>query len=110
MRVSKGFRNGTARYFWGSALRLDSDPLNRHSSSRTSIACPDSTETCLPADPGTIWVDPSWLSKCFVLSALPAWLATIGIVSGLAQLGVSEVTSFFVAMPLLTVIWFYFVG
>jgi hypothetical protein len=61
-------------------------------------------------DPVGILVDPGLLAKCFALSTLPAWLTTIGIVRGLARLGVSEVTSFFVSMPLLTVIWCYFVG
>jgi hypothetical protein len=42
--------------------------------------------------------------------ALPAFLGTAGIVSGLARLDVSEITSFFVSMPFLTVAWFYFIG
>jgi hypothetical protein len=104
------FLSGTGRYFWWSALRLDSDPLNRHSSSRVAIACPDNPENCLSLDPIAIWIDPGWLSKCFVISSLPAFLATLGIVRGLGRLGSSVVTSFFVSMPLLTLGWFYFVG
>jgi len=50
------------------------------------------------------------LAKCFVLTTLPAWLASVAIVYRLARLGVSELTSFFVSMPLLTLVWFYFVG
>jgi hypothetical protein len=110
MRANRDLPNGAGRYFWWSAFRLDSDPLSRHSSSRTSFACPDGSGACLPADPVTIWVDPGWLSKCFVVSGLPAWLAAKGIVRGLGRFGVSEITSFFVAMPLLTLGWFYFVG
>jgi hypothetical protein len=45
-----------------------------------------------------------------MLTALPAFLATTGIVDGLARLGVSEITSFFVSIPFLTVTWFYFGG
>ncbi len=110
IRMNEDIHNGAGRYFWWSALRLDSDPLNRHPSSRTSYSCNDSTENCGSLEPLGLWIDPGWVSKCFVLSALPAWLATIGIVRGLAQLGVSEITSFFVSMPLLTLAWFYSVG
>jgi hypothetical protein len=110
MRMNQDFHNGTRRYFWWSALRLDSDPLNKHSSSRDSTSCTDITENCGSLEPMAIWIDPGWLSKCFVLSTLPAFLASMGIVRGLARLGVSEIPSFFVSMPLLTLAWCYFVG
>jgi hypothetical protein len=110
MRVNQEFHNGAGRYFWWSALRLDSDPLNKHPLTPTSISCPDRTGTCLSVDPVGTWVDPGLLAKCFMLSTLPAWLATKGIVRGFARLGVSEITSFFVSMPLLSVAWCYFVG
>jgi hypothetical protein len=110
IRANRNFHNDSQRYFWWSTLRLDSDPLNKHSSSRASVACAESTETCWPVDPVAIWVDPGWLSKCFVLSVLPAFLVTLAIVRGLAGLGVSELTSFFISMPLLTVVWLYSVG
>jgi hypothetical protein len=45
-----------------------------------------------------------------MLSAFPAFIVGIPIVKALAHLGVSEVLSFTVAMPLLVVGWFYFVG
>jgi hypothetical protein len=61
-------------------------------------------------EPMEIWIDPGWLSKTFTLSVLPAFLAAVGIVRGLARLGVSEITSFFVLMPSLTSIWFYLAG
>jgi hypothetical protein len=110
VQINREFHNDNGRYFWWSALRLDSDPLSRHSSARTSISCTESPENCEFAEPLAIWIDPGWLSNCFVFSALPAWLAAKGIVRGLGQLGVSEITSFFVAMPLLTLAWFYFAG
>jgi hypothetical protein len=108
--MNQGFHNGSSRYFWWSALRLDSDPLNRHAADRIPMVCPDNTENCSPADPSWIWVDPGWMAKFFVFSAFPAFLLTKGIVRGLAGLGVSEIVSFFVAMPPLTLAWFYFVG
>jgi hypothetical protein len=39
-----------------------------------------------------------------------AFLVGVGIVHGLARVGISEVTSFMVSMPLLIFAWFYFVG
>jgi hypothetical protein len=45
-----------------------------------------------------------------MLSALPAFLAGLGIVHGLARVGVSEVTSFMSSMPLLILAWLYFIG
>ena len=100
----------TGRYFWWSSLRLDSDPLNRHFRSVTGAPCKDSTENCLATDPIYVWVDPGWLAKCLILSALPAFLVGAGIVRSLARVGVSEVTSFMISMPLLIFAWFYFVG
>jgi hypothetical protein len=105
---NRAFHN--SRYVWWSALRLDSDPLNRHSATRTANACPDKAQNCIPVEPIEIWIDPGWVTKCFMFLALPAFLGTAGIVSGLARLDVSEITSFFVSMPFLTVAWFYFIG
>jgi len=110
IRVNRDLPNDDGRYFWWSALRLDTDPLNRHSSSRTSIPYANNTENCAALEPLGTWVDPGLLAKCFVLTTLPAWLANVAIVYRLARLGVSELTSFFVSMPLLTLVWFYFVG
>jgi len=45
-----------------------------------------------------------------MLSALPAFVVGRAVVSGLARLGVSEVWSFAILMPVLVVAWFYFVG
>jgi hypothetical protein len=45
-----------------------------------------------------------------VLSAVPAFVVGAAIVRGLGQMGVSEITSFMISMPLLIVAWFYFIG
>jgi hypothetical protein len=45
-----------------------------------------------------------------MLSALPALAVGTAVVRGLAGLGVSEVWSFAIVMPLLILAWFYFVG
>lgn len=113
VRKNQDLHHGPSRYFWWSAMRLDSDPLNRHSEAPAPLACingTDGTGNRLATEPLGTWVDPGWLAKCFILTDLPAFLATKGIVRGLARLGVSEIPSFFVSMPLLTLAWFYFVG
>jgi hypothetical protein len=57
-----------------------------------------------------IWVDPGWLEKALVVSALPASLLGAVFGRGLAQLGVSELVSFMSTMPALIFGWFYLVG
>jgi hypothetical protein len=96
------------RYFWWSSTRLDSDPLNRHS--LTTESCNDSAEKCLDWTPVFIWVEPGWFAKSLMLSAFPAFVLGAVVVHGLGRLGISEVSSFMVLMPLLISAWFYFVG
>jgi len=45
-----------------------------------------------------------------MLSALPAFIAGLVIVTVLGRFGVSQVSSFMVSMPLLLGTWYYFVG
>lgn len=102
--------HGTGRYFWWSSLRLDRDPLNKHSRSATVVPCKDSTENCMTIDSIYVLVESGILAKCLILSSAPAFLVGAGIVHSLSRLGVSEVTSFMITMPLLILAWFYFVG
>jgi hypothetical protein len=44
------------------------------------------------------------------VGAFPAYVTTVASVRFFARMGVSEVTSFFILMPLLTSGWFYLVG
>jgi hypothetical protein len=57
-----------------------------------------------------IWVEPGWFAKSLMLSAFPAFVFGAAVVHGLGRLGISEVSSFMVLMPLLIFAWFYFVG
>jgi hypothetical protein len=50
------------------------------------------------------------MTEFFVVLDLPAFTLTTGIVKGLSRLGVSEVLSFMLSSPLLTLTWFYYVG
>jgi hypothetical protein len=50
------------------------------------------------------------LARALILSAIPAFFLGQLIAAELGRLGVSEVLTFMVLMPLLIVGWFYFLG
>jgi len=64
--------------------------------------------TCF--DPEYIWITPGLMQKALVLTALPAFLLGLGLVRGLAHLGVSELVSFMITMPVFITAWFYLAG
>jgi hypothetical protein len=88
--------HGSARYFWWSAMRLDKEPLNRNPSWK-------SWET------GAIWIEPGVLPMVLVVSSLPAFAVGKGLVRSLGLLGVSELTTFLTAMPVLIATWYFLV-
>lgn len=96
---------GDDRYFWWSSIRLDSKPLGR----QTPVPCSDKNTDCAHWDP-PFDVYPSWIARSLMLPALPAFLSEGLIVLGLSRLGVSQITTFMVSMPLLIATWYYFVG
>jgi hypothetical protein len=95
------------RYFHWSAFRLDSDPLNRHPLPPT----PRKKGLNGFAVKWDIPVEPGWAARSLVLTAVPAFLLGYGVVTkALATVGISEVASFMVSMPLLILAWYYSVG
>ncbi|HEX3323189.1 MAG TPA: hypothetical protein VHR84_20970 [Terriglobales bacterium] len=107
VRVNKEMRHGHSwRYYWWGSVRLDSDLSNKHPNG--SILCNNTANDCW--DPEYIWVTPGWLEKALLLSALPAFVVTLGAVRGMARAGVNEVVSFMFTMPVLGTAWFYSVG
>ena len=97
------------RYFWWSSVQLDPDPLNRRH--HTIAPCRDGQENCASWELlRDTWVEPSWIAEGLMLSALPAFIAGAVIVRGLGHLGVNEVWSFLISMPLLIFAWYYFIG
>jgi hypothetical protein len=72
--------------------------------------CKDGIEDCTTLDPVYIWVDPGWAERMLLVSAFPAFIAGAAIVAGLARLGISELSTFTVSIPVLIFAWFYFVG
>lgn len=105
LRVNREAKNATGRYFWWSSLRLDADPLSK----RSPPGCKDVRTGCNGWSP-VIWVDPGWLTKALILLALPAFLIGTTVAVGLGRLGMSEVSTFLISMPLLIAAWCYLVG
>jgi hypothetical protein len=95
------------RYFWWSSIRLDTDPLGRQSPLPATRKIGDGVSEW---DPVTRWVDPGWLAKSLMVSALPAFAVSALAVGGLGRLGISEVSSFMALMPLLIAGWYYTLG
>jgi len=93
------------------AARLDSDPMNRHPlNTATARSCAHNTDDCIEWDPESIWVTPSAMERALVFSAFPAFLIGMAVVHGLGRLGVNEVASFMLTIPVCTALWFYSVG
>ena len=103
----EAFGNSPTRYFYWSSIRLDSDPLNKHHYPYF-LPCKRGEENCF--QPQTISVEPGSVHILFKVVALPAFIVGIAITRGLARLGVSEVATFLVSMPLLILAWFCFIG
>ena len=96
------------KYYWWSSLRLDSDPRNE--STALATPCPKGIPDCSNGESPNIKIVPGWLEKLLVVSALPAFLAGFAIVAGLSKLGIDEVLTFMVSMPIFLFAWFYLVG
>src|SRR5262249_12624332 len=96
------------QYFWWASIRLDPHPKQQSSHSALT-PCADGRDNCVQFEP-MVWVHPGWLEKILVFSALPAFFAGVGIAHSLGKLGISEVSSFMVSMPILILSWFYFLG
>jgi hypothetical protein len=107
-RVGREGNAAGGRFYVWSTIRLDSDPLNRHS----TPPCVPSEAPCVYWDVSDVglWHSPGTLEKIFGFSALPAFFIGLFVTYGLGRFGISEVLSYMVTMPLLIFAWFYFVG
>ena len=100
--------DSSPRYFSWSAINLDSDPLNKRSRSSCTRSQPECVDWNVE-DVG-LWVHPGLLERALGISALPAFVAGLLIVAGLSEVGISQVLSFMIFMPLLISAWFFCVG
>lgn len=106
-RMNREVQDTACRHFWWSCIELDTDPLE---------LLPPVAPTCnggecsVGWDVRSTWVHPGLLTKLLLLSGLPAFVVGLFVVRSLGQLGISEVLSFAILMPLLIFAWYYFVG
>ena len=101
LRLNSEIRHPPGQYFYWSFIRLDSDPN----------PCKGGNAECISWDhPYEARIEPGPLTLLLTLPAFPAFVVGIVIVHGVWRLGISEVTSFFVSMPLLISAWYYFIG
>jgi len=108
MRVNAQGPDGPHKYYWWSSLRLDTDPQNQ--GARPTNPCQDQQQNCTDWKPAHLDIAPGGLEKSLVYTALPAFLAGSGLVIALSKLGVNEVLTFMVCMPILLFLWLYFAG
>ena len=107
-RTERRSKGDAGRYFVWSTMQLDSDPLSRHHPS----PCLQSSEPCVEWNSAVLdrYGRPGRAEKMFLLSALPAFFASSLLTFGLGNVGVNEIVTFMISMPLLTFGWFHFVG
>lgn len=108
MRDNQTPDDGPTKYYWWSSLRLDTDPLNKDPVLANPRPCGKEEQNCWEFR--TKWVTPGLIDRVLGFSAFPAFLAGAAIVAGLSKLGVDEVLTFFVSMPILLFGWYYLVG
>jgi hypothetical protein len=110
LSVNRQLHRIPSRYFWWSSIRLNADPLNKRSRISTPASCREATENCTSWDLENIWITPGLLARSLMLSAFPAFMLGVIISLVLGRLGVNEISSFMLSMPLLVFAWYYFVG
>jgi len=99
-----------SRYFYWAGIRLDSDPLNRRPPAPTTTACKEGPENCVTWELRSVWIDPGLLAQGLEYSALPAFILGGFVTIGLGRLGINEIWTFMLTMPVLVFAWYYFVG
>lgn len=95
------------QYFWWASIPLDThriDPKQNTVDRRTQIG-----EGRASWDPRVI-EDRGLPTRLMLVSAFPAFFIGIACVRILGRLGVSDVSTFLVLMPLLIAAWYYLIG
>jgi hypothetical protein len=74
------------------------------------MPCEGREENCASWDAPYILVDPGIVTKTLMAFAMPAFLLSAVIVGGLGRLGINQIWSFLISMPLLISVWFYWMA
>lgn len=106
--VNRELQRSPNRYFWWSSLLLDSDPLDRDP--KPAALCQYDAAHCanweVPGKSG----GPGWADRVLVFSSLPAFLGGCALVFAFGRMGIDEVLTFMVVMPMLLFTWFHLAG
>ena len=78
--------------------------------SQPAAQCDATDGGCVGWDPVYLHVSPGLAAGMLVLSGLPAFALGAVLTETLGRLGISQVTTFMIAMPLLIAAWYYFLG
>ena len=103
-------KEGGACFCWG-GLPLDTKPLDKNYEMfgmRNLTACGALNALNAQTDLGC--GESFFPTRLLGISALPAFLASLVIIDGLAKLGVSKFASFMVVTPVLIFVWYYLVS
>jgi hypothetical protein len=105
-REEKQHLHVSNKYFYWSAIRLDTDPANRRNWDVGK--CKETDENCWEVREG--WIDPGLLDRFLLLIAFPVFVLGRVTVRFFGTMGINKLTSFLLLMPVLLLVWFYFVG
>ncbi|HJT70895.1 MAG TPA: hypothetical protein VJ731_11895 [Terriglobales bacterium] len=97
---------GNKNIFYWSSIPLSLHPLERR---YKLVACNPPDPNC-QWEPASVWVDPGPMAKVLIVSSFPAFLLGLAITRSLGHVGVSEVTTFMVSMPVFIFAWYYLVA
>jgi hypothetical protein len=104
--VQREVERTPSRYFRWSTIRLDTDPANKRDKGTTFYKDAQG----ITWEFRDRWVEPGLGAKFLMASAFPAFIIGSLSVSGLGRLGISQVPSFMLVMPILICAWYYFIG
>jgi len=107
-RLHHQFRIASDRYFYWSAIRLDSRPGQSDHQRSTTYQSDSHDEHAWLRE----WdsANSSPIGRTLMVIATPAFAICGILVSALAHFGISEVPAFMILLPTLQCVWLYFVG
>jgi len=108
VRMNRETHHKSDRYFWWSSIRLDPNPRDKNP--KGVATCKEGQENCVAWDLRSRIVDPGLLTELLMLSGLPAFLVGAVILSGFGHLGINQIWTFMISMPLLLSAWYFFLG
>jgi hypothetical protein len=93
------------QYFWWASIRLDTHRVNREPN--TVAPCKIGEGDCVVWDVASLPRSPGLLGAILIMTAFPAFVIGMPIVRLLGSLGISEVPTFMIVMPVLIAGWYY---